>query len=590
MKTRMQPIGNAWQKLPRIVRDLASELGKRIDLELHGAETELDRQVLDLIKDPLTHMVRNSADHGLETMAERRAAGKSERGCIRLGAYHEGGQIVVEIADDGRGLNTEKIKAKVIARGLATGPELDKLSEAQIHKFIFAPGFSTATQVTNISGRGVGMDVVRNNIHQIGGTIDVRSVSGAGVSFIIKIPLTLAIVSALIVEAGGERFAIPQLSVSELVRLRAGGEHRIERIKNTAVLRLRDRLLPVARLTDQLGLTNQDEPLHGDGFIVVIEFGSQSFGVVVDSVFHTEEIVVKPMSRKLRNIAMFSGNTILGDGSVIMIVDPKGIAQSLGNTVATQLAADEAAEAAAQAQKPVADGELTSLLVFRAGSQQPKAVPLAVITRLEEIDVNAIELSNGRHMVQYRGHLMPLIGMSEDVRIKGEGAQPLLVFSDGHRSMALIVDEIVDIIEDRLEVEVASSSPGVIGSAIIKGQATEIVDVGHFVPIAFADWFRGAKEGDGETRKPSVLLVDDSPFFLNMLVPVLQAAGYQVTPVAGGREAFDSFTSRRLRPGGHRYRYAGDGRLCACREAADRGARGYASDHRPLVDCVPRGR
>jgi len=301
-------------------------------------------------------------------------------------------------------------------------------------------------------------------------------------------------------------------------------------------------LLPIARLTDQLGLTNQDEPLHGDGFIVVIEFGSQSFGVVVDSVFHTEEIVVKPMSRKLRNIAMFSGNTILGDGSVIMIVDPKGIAQSLGNTVATQLAADEAAEAAAQAQKPVAAGELTSLLVFRAGSHQPKAVPLAVITRLEEIDVNAIELSNGRHMVQYRGHLMPLIGMSEDVRIKGEGAQPLLVFSDGHRSMALIVDEIVDIIEDRLEVEVASSSPGVIGSAIIKGQATEIVDVGHFIPIAFADWFRGAKEGSSETRKPSVLLVDDSPFFLNMLVPVLQAAGYQVTPVAGGREAFDSFT------------------------------------------------
>jgi len=227
---------------------------------------------------------------------------------------------------------------------------------------------------------------------------------------------------------------------------------------------------------------------------------------------------------------------------VIMIVDPKGIAQALGNTVATQLAADEAAEAAAHAQKPVAAGELTSLLVFRAGSQQQKAVPLAVITRLEEIDVNAIELSNGRHMVQYRGHLMPLIGMSEDVRIKGEGAQPLLVFSDGHRSMALIVDEIVDIIEDRLEVEVASSSPGVIGSAIIKGQATEIVDVGHFIPIAFADWFRGAKEGNSETRKPSVLLVDDSPFFLNMLVPVLQAAGYQVTPVAGGREAVDSFS------------------------------------------------
>jgi two-component system chemotaxis sensor kinase CheA len=540
MKTRMQPIGNAWQKLPRIVRDLCNELSRQIELEMHGAETELDRQVLDLVKDPRTHMVRNSADHGLETPAERRAAGKSERGRIRLSAYQEGGQIVIEIADDGRGLDTERIKAKVVGQGLVSGAEVEKLSEAQIHRFIFAPGFSTAAKVTSVSGRGVGMDVVRNNIDQIGGTIDVRSVRGQGVSFIIKIPLTLAIVSALIVESGGERFAIPQLSVSELVRVRRGGEHRIEYIKDTAVLRLRDRLLPIARLTNLLGLGNGAGEDEETGFIVVMEFGSQSFGVIVDGVFHTEEIVVKPMSNKLRDILMFSGNTILGDGAVIMIIDPNGIVHALGGTVANQLVTAEVA-ARMPAKPSISQQEMTSLLVFRAGSSQPKAVPLNLITRLEEIDARTIELSNGRHMVQYRGQLMPLIRLNEDVRVRGEGSQPLLVFSDGARSMALVADEIVDIVEEHLDVQVPSAAPGVLGSAIIKGQATEVVDVGHFVPLAFADWFRGKAEA-GPAAKPTVLLVDDSPFFLNMLTPVLQAAGYSVTAVERAQDALALIT------------------------------------------------
>ncbi len=529
MKTRMQPIGNAWQKLPRIVRDLSNELGKQIELEMQGAETELDRQVLDLIKDPLTHMVRNSADHGLEAPHERRAAGKPERGRIRLSAYHEGGYIIIQIADDGRGLNTERIKAKLIAQGLASEAEIDKLTEAQIHKFIFVPGFSTAAQVTSVSGRGVGMDVVRNNIDQIGGTIDVKSVAGAGLNFTIKIPLTLAIVAALIVEAGGERFAIPQLSVVELVRARAGSEHRIERIKDTTVLRLRDKLLPLARLSHLLGAEDGDVE---NGFIVVTQVGSQTFGIVVDGVFHTEEIVVKPLSSRLRHIAMFSGNTILGDGSVIMIVDPNGVAQAFGGTVTSQMVANEQTDR----RHASADAQTTSLLVFRAGSSQLKAVPLALITRLEEIDAHKIELSNGRHMVQYRGQLMPLVSLSEKVRVKDEGAQPLLVFSDGSRSMALVVDEIVDIVEDRLDIQVGSENPGVLGSAIVKGQATEIIDVGHFLPLAFDDWFR-RKEHAPSARPRSVLLVDDSPFFRNMLTPVLQAAGYQVTAVASATEA-----------------------------------------------------
>lgn len=525
MKTRMQPIGNAWQKLPRIVRDLSTELGKKIDLEMQGAETELDRQVLDLIKDPLTHMVRNSADHGLERPDERRAAGKPEHGVIRLSAYHEGGYIIIRIADDGRGLDTGRIKAKAIAQGLVSEADAEKLPEAQIQKFIFAPGFSTAARVTNVSGRGVGMDVVRNNIDQIGGTIDVKSVAGAGLSFTIKIPLTLAIVAALIVESGGDRFAIPQLSVVELVRARNGSEHRIERIKDTRVLRLRDKLLPLVSLGNLLGLDKNGDEIDG-GFIVVTQVGSQTFGIVVDGVFHTEEIVVKPMSSKLRHIPMFSGNTILGDGSVIMIIDPNGVGQAFGTTVTSQLAAAEAGQV-----KPAAPKEAsTSLLVFRAGSAQPKAVPLSLITRLEEIDAQKIELSNGRHMVQYRGHLMPLITMTDNIRVKGEGAQPLLVFSDGSRSMALVVDEIIDIVDDNLDIQVRSDNPGVLGSAIVRGQATEIIDVGHFLPLAFEDWFR-RKEQSARHRQRTVLLIDDSPFFLNMLTPVLQAAGYTVTTV-----------------------------------------------------------
>ncbi|MCW2223517.1 two-component system chemotaxis sensor kinase CheA [Bradyrhizobium japonicum] len=530
MKTRMQPIGNAWQKLPRIVRDLSSELGKQIELEMHGADTELDRQVLDLIKDPLTHMVRNSADHGLETPAERLASGKGEQGTIRLSAYHEGGHIIICIADNGRGLNTERIKAKAISSGLVTEAELEKMSEAQIHKFIFAPGFSTAAAITSVSGRGVGMDVVRTNIDQIGGTIDIKSVAGEGSSVTIKIPLTLAIVSALIVEAAGDRFAIPQLSVVELVRARANSEHRIERIKDTAVLRLRNKLLPLIHLKKLLKIDDGAASDPENGFIVVTQVGSQTFGIVVDGVFHTEEIVVKPMSTKLRHIDMFSGNTILGDGAVIMIIDPNGIAKALG--AAGSSAHDMGDENGAH---HIGSGEqTTSLLVFRAGSSQPKAVPLGLVTRLEELPADKIEFSNGRYMVQYREQLMPLVAM-ESVTIASQGAQPILVFADDGRSMGLVVDEIIDIVEERLNIEVGGSASGILGSAVIKGQATEVIDVGHFLPMAFADWFT-RKEMKPSMHSQSVLLVDDSAFFRNMLAPVLKAAGYRVRTAPTAQE------------------------------------------------------
>ena len=528
MKTRMQPIGNAWQKLPRIVRDLSAELGKEIELDMHGADTELDRQVLELVKDPLTHLVRNCADHGIEDAAARRAAGKPDKGTIRLSAWHQGGHIIIEIADDGRGLDLARIRAAALAQGLASEAELAAKSDGEIGNLIFTPGFSTAVKVTSISGRGIGMDVVRANIEQIGGTVDLKSAPGAGTTFTIKIPLTLAIVSALIVAAGGERFAVPQLAVLELVRVGAGRDHRVERIKDTPVLRLRNKLLPLVHLKEVLRL---GENAADDGFVVVMQVGSQIFGTVVDSVFHTEEIVIKPMSSKLRQIAAFSGTTILGDGSVIMIVDPNGIAQALGRS--TPVGRPEPAEVEAGA---AADEELTALLLFRAGSQQPKAVPLSLVSRLEEIDCRRIEISDGRHLLQYRDQLMPLLRIDDGTEIKREGAQPILVFSDRERSMGLVVDEIVDIVEERFDIEVASERAGVLGYAVVKGNATEIVDIGHYLPLAFDDWLQ-RRDAPAARRKPTVLLVDDSAFFRDMLAPLIRAAGFVVVAVGSGAQA-----------------------------------------------------
>jgi len=535
MKTRMQPIGNAWAKLPRIVRDLSLETGKKIDLQMLGAETELDRQVLDLIKDPLTHMVRNSADHGLETPADRAAFGKSETGTITLNAYHEGGHIIIDIADDGKGLNMERIRVKCIENGLATESELDSMSDQQIQQFIFKAGFSTAEKVTSVSGRGVGMDVVRTNIEKIGGTIELKSVEGKGSTFTIKIPLTLAIVAALIVESCGERFAIPQISVLELVRASARSEYSVEVINQSPVLRLRNRLLPLVHLGDLLKLsTGGSKEIADETFIIVAQVGTYSFGIIVDRVFDTEEIVVKPTSPVLRDISVYSGNTILGDGSVIMILDPNGIATATGDVGASTHETEKATEESSS----VSGEEMVSMLIFRAGGSELKAVPLALIARLEEIEMTDVEISHGEHMVQYRGQLMPLVPFSQDHEWKTEGRQAVLVFTERDRSMGLVVDEIVDIVEDRLKVEITAERSGLIGSAVIDGRATDVIDAGYYLTKAFPDWF-GGHENDtgGMIMGKRALLVDDSPFFRNLLAPILSVAGFNVTTAESATEA-----------------------------------------------------
>ncbi len=559
MKTRMQPIGNAWAKLPRIIRDLSRELGKKIDLDMRGAETELDRQVLEMIKDPLTHMVRNSADHGIERPHERLAAGKPETGKVRLNSYHEGGHIIIEVADDGKGLSTDKIKKKIIEKSLASAEELAGMSVQQIQQFIFKAGFSTAEKVTSVSGRGVGMDVVRTNIERIGGSIEMKSVEGKGSAFIIKIPLTLAIVSALIVESAGERFAIPQLAVRELVMTSATGDNRIETIKGTPVFRLRDRLLPLVSLESLLKMSGshnensesrkQDEAKYTNKYIIVTEVGAYLFGIIVDRVFDTEEIVIKPVARMIKSIEMFSGNTILGDGSVIMILDPAGIAKSSGNIDAADMMEAKSENDDAR----TADATRTPLLLFAAGHGAPRAVPLELVSRLEEIEASQIEYANGQMVVQYRGQLMPLLPFDAAVDVSAAKRKPVLVFTDENagRSMGLIVDSIIDIKEERLDIKMAGNAETLLGSAIIDGKATDIINVAHFLFRVNRDWFKN--HGDAPFESPGgkahknsngnghdirhVLLVEDSPFFRNMLTPLLRMAGYEVTTAENGVKA-----------------------------------------------------
>jgi two-component system chemotaxis sensor kinase CheA len=539
MKTRMQPIGNAWAKLPRIVRDLAQETGKKINLLMQGAETEVDRQVLELIKDPLTHMVRNSADHGIETPADRRRAGKAETGTVTLSARHEGGHIIIEVADDGRGLDAERIRRKAISCGVISEAEAAAMAEQQLYQCIFRPGFSTAEKVTTVSGRGVGMDVVRTNIDRIGGSIDLRTSPGGGSTFVIRIPLTLAIVSALIVSCGAQRFALPQACVLELVRT-GTNDTRIERINTSLLLRLREWLLPVVELSHLLRFsdgvgpdgTGSDPAAFRDCLVIVAQVGAKRFGIVVDEVFDTEEIVVKPVAPMLRNIPVYAGNTILGDGGVIMILDPNGLAATIDH----ETAADDAA------LRVSADGRnrKTRLLVFKTGEGDTrKAVALELVARLEEIDATRIEHAQGRAVLQYRGRLMPLVPCAPGYEWRTEGQVQVLVFMDRERCMGLVVEEIVDIVEDHLEVEVRSQREGLIGSAIIDGRATDVIDAAPYLTSAYPDWFdaaNGHSFGEAATVR-RVLLVDDSPFFRNLLVPMLEAAGYAVVAIDNAHEA-----------------------------------------------------
>ncbi len=481
MRTRMQPIGNAWTKLPRLVRDLSHSSGKQITLVMNGAETELDRQILQAVQDPLTHMVRNSADHGIESGAVRLATGKAEGGTIRLSARHEGGHVVIEISDDGAGIDPARIRRKAIERGLVRAEIAETLPDAQVLRYIFEPGFSTAETVTNVSGRGVGMDVVRSNIETIGGTVELQSQLGLGTTIRVKIPLTLAIVSALLVGTAGESFAIPQIGIVELVRVAEEQRTLIEAVHGARFFRLRDTLLPMVSLRELLGLGAADDSQTSN--IVVCQVGNMRVGLVVEDVFDTQEIVVKPVGRLIKHLQAYAGCTITGDGRVIMILDTTGIATIAG--VVTNESRDEAAGAAEAAERArlahAALGNTESILLFDAGYPALQAVPLALVARLEEFPVSSLEEVDGQFLVQYRGSLMPVLGANPALDLRAKDPRPVIVFSDRHRMMGLAVDEIRDIVEDRLVLQRRATRPGVLGVCVIAERATEVLDTDYFL-------------------------------------------------------------------------------------------------------------
>jgi len=529
MKTRMQPIGVVWNKLPRVVRDMATTLGKQIHLQMDGAETELDRTIIEAIKDPLMHVIRNSCDHGIETPEIRIQAGKPPQGVLTLRAYHEGGQVNIEIGDDGAGIDVARVKQKALENGLLRPEQAEKLSDREALSVIFQPGFSTAQTVTNFSGRGVGMDVVKSHIEKIGGVVDVFSRLGEGTTVKIRIPLTLAIIPGLVITSGGERFVIPQVSLLELIRLEgdASGKH-IEYVHGTPVYRRRGSLLPIAYLNQVLGLkaAGHDEAVS----MVVLQAEDRQFGLVVDGINDTQEIVVKPLGKQLKGLTLYAGATIMGDGRVALILDVLGIGQRSG--VLAEFLEQTRASGQQKAQAEVAQQRL---LLFRAGSFARLAVPLSLVARLEEFPRSAIEHAGGGEVVQYRNRILPLVSLRRVLEPHApDHDQPpdpvqVVVFNEGDSSVGMVVDEILDVTEEAVTVRQESDRIGLLGSAVVGKQVTDFLDLHEVIRATGADWFQTT---DGRAGGQRILVADASAFSRGMVRSGLDMAGYVVLEAA----------------------------------------------------------
>lgn len=485
MKTRMQPIGNVWSRFPRVVRDVSHEVGKQVSLQMEGAETELDRTIIEAIKDPMTHLVRNAVDHGMETPAEREARGKPARGLLRLRAFHEGGQVIIEITDDGAGIDREKVRAKAAQKGLLSEEQTARMSDRDLFQILFAPGFSTADAVTNLSGRGVGLDVVKKNIEKIGGTVDVQSQAGVGTTIRLKIPLTLAIIPALIIGCAGNRYAVPQASLIELVRIDAEqASPPVEYIGDNPVYRLRGNLLPLVYLRSALRVKESAEASDAT-FLLVLQAEGEQFGLVVDSISDTEEIVVKPLGKELKGLPVYAGATIMGDGRVALILDVIGIARR--SNILTEARADPLAAGNAAGKGEVQAGreDRQSLLLVSVGGasgdpSQQMAVPLAAVARLEEFPRHAVERAGRSEVVQYRGEIMPLVRVGAILegreRETGRDVVKVIVYLHRGRNVGLVVDQIIDTVEDGVRLQRCVNRPGILGSAIVQQRVTDFLD------------------------------------------------------------------------------------------------------------------
>ncbi|MEM6605086.1 MAG: chemotaxis protein CheW, partial [Pseudomonadota bacterium] len=585
VSTRMQPVGVVFTKFRRVVRDMSKQLGKKINLEIEGEDVELDKTIIEGLSDPLTHLVRNGVDHGIEDPAKRKAAGKVEEATLNLRAFHEAGQVIIEVADDGGGIDPEKVKAKALEKGLKDKAVLDAMSDAELVKLIFLPGFSTAGEVTDISGRGVGMDVVNTNLTQMGGVVDVTSAVGKGTTIRIKLPLTLAIIPSLIVGLSERRYAVPQVNVQELVRIPAREvPERIQSIGRSQVMRLRGELLPIVKLSEILSMdpvyrdnetgelrrdrrgSLYDRRTHTNGFdsaeqerrevaenrrvsfesavsVVVVLAGSLRYGVVVDQLLDSEEIVVKPLDGHFQSQAIYAGATIQGDGGVAMILDVVELSRFIELDV-SRTHELEAARLQAEADESGASGDTMSLLLVKSGERETFAIPLPLITRIEKIQRDRLEFSAKRRSIIYRDGSLVLFTLDDvaDVQPIADGDEAyVVVFNVNRREVGLMVSSLEDTLNVAVEFDRdAFRQPGISGSAIIRDKTTFLVDLVGVVEAAEPDWTRKAEiiEAEADSRS-TILVVEDSSFFRGHLKAFLEDSGYDVLTAEDGSRGLE---------------------------------------------------
>jgi len=540
-QTRMQPVGSLFAKFPRLVRDLARDLGKDVQIRLEGSEVEIDKTILEGLSDPLTHMVRNAVDHGIEPPADRTAAGKLPGGVIVLRASHQAGQVVIEISDDGKGLAIEKIVASSLAKGAVTREQLQNMSDRERMALIFHPGVSTAEKVSDVSGRGVGMDVVKTNLDRLGGKIEIDSTPGKGSRFRIKLPLTLAIIPSLLISDGGQRFAIPQVSVGELIRIPCAQiAQRTDRVGDAEVLNLRDRMVPLVYLADALGVPRPEGARRALN-VVLVDTGAFEYGLVVEELHDNVEIVVKPLGRHLKGIADYAGATILGDGRVAVILDVAGLAGRVALTAGTAEALSK------QTVAETAEGEHHSLLLFHNAPGEACAVPIEEVSRIERVSPSRIEYLGGRRTMQHRGANLPVVTLHDTATV-GELSDGqrwvVIVFESMGRPLGLLAAEPLDMVEAMLAIDtVTLRQPGIAGSAVLKDRTLLILDILDLAAAARPEWAQQLAPATPLERSngdpPTVLVADDSEFFRSQIQRLVEAVGCRVLAAEDGQAAWE---------------------------------------------------
>jgi two-component system, chemotaxis family, sensor kinase CheA len=558
MQTRMQPVGNVLTKFNRVVRDMCKTLGKQAQLIIDGKDVELDKSIIESLGDPLTHLVRNALDHGLETPEVRERLGKSPQGTIHLRALHQEGKVLLVISDDGAGIDAAKLRRMAVEKGVITAEAAQAMSDREALQLIFAPGFSTAEKVTAVSGRGVGMDVVKTNFERLGGTVEIETVLGRGTTITVRLPLTLAIIPSLIASCGGQRYAIPQGNIRELVRVRPDTrKDMLGRVNRSEVLRLRGELVPLVRLRDLLGGT-VDQPHEDQGVtnIVLVETGRMQYGIVVDHLHDSEEIVVKPLGQHLKGITFLAGATVLGDGRIALILDAGGIARRMNlNITQEDLAGHhQTLDQAGQAHEQI------PTLLFANHPQERFGVPMTVVARIERIQAQQIDTIAGQQVLQYRGGTLTLLSLDRCIQArKAPDAERLyvVVFRHGGREIGLIAPQILDIRNLPAEMDTAMfREPGVLGSAVLDGHAVRFLDVfelgntQHAVgraarpaashPVAGHSQGNGAPAIAGVEHKPRILFAEDSAFFRNKVKKFLEHEGWEVVACEDGAAAWNT--------------------------------------------------